>query len=107
MRHHLRREQTAGARLGPRRTGASRAGQRFRSAVESGVLAGLLLAVVASALMEATAVFLCAVVGAWVVLAVIVGPRNVLDAGCYFMLVVVGVIVVMDLATNGPAALLP
>lgn len=107
MRHLLRREQTAGARLGPRRAGASRASQRFRSAAESGLLAGLLLAATVSALVEAPAVFLCVVVGAWVVLAVIVGPRNVLEAGCYFMLVVVGVIVVVDLATNGPAALLP
>ena len=60
-----------------------------------------------SALVEAQAVFLGAVVGAWVVLAVIVGLRNVLDAGCYFMLVVVGVIVVVDLATGGPGSLLP
>ncbi|HKH12356.1 MAG TPA: hypothetical protein VKA73_14535 [Rubrobacter sp.] len=49
----------------------------------------------------------CAVVGAWVVLAVIVGLRNVLDAGCAFMLLVVGVILVVDLATRGPGSLLP
>jgi hypothetical protein len=51
--------------------------------------------------------FLCAVVGAWLVLTAIVGPRNVLDAGCFFMLLVVGVIVVVDLATKGPASLIP
>jgi len=39
-------------------------------------------------------------------LGVIVGVRNVLDAGCYFLLLVVGVMVVVDLVTNGPASLL-
>jgi hypothetical protein len=75
--------------------------------VETGVLAGLLLAVALSALAGVPAVLLCAVVGAWLVLAVVVGPRNVLDAGCFFMLLVVGVVVVVDLATNGPGSLLP
>ena len=107
MRQHLLREQTAGPRPGPRRPGASRAGHRLRSAVETGVLAGLLLAVALSALAGVPAVLLCAVVGAWLVLAVVVGPRNVLDAGCFFMLLVVGVVVVVDLATNGPGYLLP
>ena len=107
MRPHLRSIRTIGARPGPGRTGASRAGHRLRSAVESGVLAGLLLAVAVSAVVGAPAIFLGAVVGAWLALAAIVGVRNVLDAGCYFMLIVVGVIVVVDLATKGPASLLP
>ncbi|CAA9538100.1 MAG: hypothetical protein AVDCRST_MAG05-5081 [uncultured Rubrobacteraceae bacterium] len=107
MRPLLGREQTTGARSGSGGKGASRAGQRLRSAVESGVLAGLLLAVAASVVVGAPAVFLCAVVGAWLALTAIVGPRNVLDAGCYFMLLVVGVVLVVDLATNGPASLLP
>ncbi len=106
MRHHLSTEQTARTRTGPGWPGASRAGQRFRSAIESGVLAGLLLAVVASAVMGAPVALFCAVVGAWPVLGAIVGLRNVLDAGCFFMLVVVGVILVVDLATNGLASLL-
>ena len=101
MRPLLGREQTTGARLG------SRAGQRLRSAVESGVLAGLLLAVAVSVVVGAPAVFLGAVVGAWLALAAIVGLRNVLDAGCYFMLLVVGVIVVVDLAANGSGSFLP
>ena len=105
MRTRFRSEQTAQAR--PGWSGASRAGNRFRSAVESGVLAGLLLAVVVCALTGSSAVLFGAVAGAWLVLAVIVGPRNVLDAGCAFTLVVVGVIVVVDLATNGPGSLLP
>jgi len=62
---------------------------------------------VASAVVGAPVTLFCAVVGAWVVLAVIVGLRNVLDAGCAFMLLVVGVILVVDLATHGPGSLLP
>ena len=106
MRTSLRSGQIAEARSGLRRFGVSRAGDRFRSAVETGALAGLLLAIVASAVVESPAALLCAIVVAWFALAVIVGLRNVLDAGCFFMLVVVGVILVVDLATNGPASLL-
>src|SRR3712207_5940917 len=102
MRHHLLRVQTAGRRPGPRRPGASRADHRLRSAVETGVLAVLLLTVVASVLIGASALLLCTVVGAWLALVAIVGPRNVLDAGCAFMLVVVGVILIVDLVINGP-----
>ena len=107
MRPLLGKEQTTGALFESGWTGASGAGQRLRSAVESGLLAGLLLAVAVSVVVGAPAMFLCAVVGAWLALAAVVGPRNVLDAGCYFMLLVVGVILVVDLATNGPASLLP
>ena len=87
--------------------GPSRARHRFRSAAESGVLVGLLLAVVASVMVGSHAIFLGAVLGAWLTLGAIVGVRNVLDAGCFFMLLVVGVIVVVDLAANGPTFLLP
>lgn len=89
------------------RSGASRAVDRFRSAFESGVLAGLLLAVVVSAVVGSSTMLFCAVVGAWSVLAVMVGPRNVLDAGCFFMLLVVGIVLIVDLASNGPGSLLP
>jgi hypothetical protein len=74
--------------------------------LESAVLAGLLLAVVASVMAGSQAALLGAVLGAWLALGSIVGVRNVLDAGCFFMLLVVGVILVVDLATNGPASLL-
>lgn len=107
MRHYLRGEQTVRTRPRAELSHASRAGHRFRSAVETGVLAALLLAVVASVLIGSSAVLFCAVVGAWPVLALIVGPSRVLDAGCAFMLLVVGVILVVDLATNGSAAFLP
>ena len=107
MKTHLRRSQTAGAPLGQGWPAPSRARHRFRSAAESGVLAGLLLAVVASVMVGSHAALLGAVVGAWLALGAIVGVRNVLDAGCFFMLLVVGVIVVVDLAANGPTSLLP
>ena len=106
MRTHLRRSETAGARSGPEWPAPSRAGHRFRSTAESGVLAGLLLAVVASVMVGSHAALLGAVLGAWLVLGAIVGVRNVLDAGCFFMLLVVGVLVVVDLVTNGPGSLL-
>jgi hypothetical protein len=107
MRPLLRREKPTKVRPGPRRSGTSRAGHRLRSAVETGVLAVLLLVVAISAVVGAPVIFLCAVVGAWLAFAAIVGVRNVLDAGCYFMLLVVGVIVVVDIATKGSASLLP
>lgn len=83
-----------------------RAGRRVRSAVESAVLAGLLLVVVAAALVGSHAMLFGAVLGAWLALAGIVGLRNLLDAGCAYMLLVVGVVLIVDLASNGPASLL-
>jgi hypothetical protein len=40
-------------------------------------------------------------VAAWLVLPAFVGLRNVLDAGCCFMLVSLGIVVVVDLAGHG------
>jgi hypothetical protein len=107
MKTRLRRGQTAGARSGPGWPAPSRVRHRLRSAAELGILAGLLLAVVASVMAGSHAALLGAVLGAWLALGAIVGVRNVLDAGCFFMLLVVGVILVVDLVTNGPASLLP
>ena len=106
MRTLLRRGQTAGACSGPGRPVPSRARHRFRSALESGVLAGLLIVVVASVMVGSQVTLLGAVLGPWLALGTIVGARNVLDAGCIFMLLVVGVILVVDLVTNGPGSLL-
>ena len=107
MRTRFRRGQTVGVRSGQRWPAPSRARHRFRSAAELGILAGLLLAVVASVMAGSHATLLASVLGAWLILGAIVGLRNVLDAGCFFMLLVVGVILVVDLAANGPASLLP
>lgn len=86
--------------------GKSRAGHRFRSAAESGVLVGLLLGVVAAVVAGSGLALFCVLAAAWLVLAAIVGLRNVLDAGCAFMLVAVGVVLVTDLAQRGPSSLL-
>jgi hypothetical protein len=47
----------------------------------------------------AEAVFFSTLLVAWLVLPVIVGPRNVLDAGGGFMLVSLGVVVIVSLAS--------
>ncbi len=93
--------------MGSNQGGTSRADHRFRSVAESGVLAELLLAVVASVMVGSHAVFLGALLGFWLALGAIVGARNVLDAGCYFVVLVVGVILTVDSAANGPTTLLP
>lgn len=107
MTHHLRSEQTPRAGRHPRWHDASRAGHRLRTAIELGVLLGLFLTAVVSAMVGAPLVLIGAVAGAWLVLATMVGPRYVLDAGCAFTLLVVGVLVVIDLATGSLAAFLP
>jgi hypothetical protein len=63
------------------------------------VLASLLLCEVASAMVGAEAVFFLTIVGAWLVLLAVVGPRNVLDAGCFYMLISLGIVVVVGAAS--------
>jgi hypothetical protein len=46
-------------------------------------------------------------VALWILLPVVVGFRNTLDAGCAFMLVSLGVVVVVGVAQNGVGYLLP
>jgi hypothetical protein len=50
--------------------------------------------------------FFSALVVAWLVLPAVVGLRSLLDAGCFFMLVSLGIVVVMDVAHHGPGSLL-
>jgi hypothetical protein len=66
------------------------------------VLASLLLCEVAAAMVRAEAAFFSIIVVAWLVLPVVVGLRNVLDAGCFYMLISLGIIVVVDVARYGP-----
>ena len=54
----------------------------------------------------AEAVFFSTIVVAWLLLPAIVGPRNVLDAGCVFMLVSLGTVVVVAIASRGASSLL-
>jgi hypothetical protein len=67
----------------------------------------LLFAVVASAITGAEAAFYSALLAAWLLFPVLVGLRNTLDAGCAFMLISLGVMLVVGLAQNGPGFLLP
>ncbi|HJQ29331.1 MAG TPA: hypothetical protein VJ827_08315 [Rubrobacter sp.] len=51
-------------------------------------------------------IFFSALVVAWLVLPAVVGFRNVLDAGCIFTLLSLGIVVVVDIAYHGPGSLL-
>jgi hypothetical protein len=61
----------------------------------------LLLSEVASLVTGMGALYSASIVAAWLVLPAVVGLRNVLDAGCFFMLVSLGILVVVDLAGQG------
>jgi hypothetical protein len=67
----------------------------------SAVLVVLLISEVVAVVVGAGTVFFASIVAAWLVLPAIVGLRNVLDAGCCFMLVSLGIVVVVDLAGHG------
>jgi hypothetical protein len=71
------------------------------------LLAVFLLVEVASSLAGAGTAFFACIVLAWIVLPAIVGFRNVLDAGCLYMFVSLGVVVVIHVAMHGPVALMP
>jgi hypothetical protein len=79
---------------------------RLGPALGSVVLASLLICEVASAMVGAQAVFFSTIVAAWIVLPAVVGFRNVLDAGCFYMLISLGIVVVVDVARYGPISLL-
>ena len=79
---------------------------RLGPALGSVVLASLLICEVASAMVGAQAVFFSTIVAAWIVLPAVVGPRNVLDAGCFYMLISLGIVVVVDVARYSPISLL-
>ena len=64
------------------------------------VLGSLLLCEVAAAMVGAEAVFFSTLVAAWLVLPAVVGPRNVLDAGCFYMLISLGIVVVVSVASH-------
>jgi hypothetical protein len=74
-------------------------GGAVRGWLGSVVLASLLLCEVASAMVGAEAVFFSTIVAAWLVLPAVVGLRNVLDAGCFYMLISLGIVVVVSVAS--------
>ena len=71
-----------------------------RPGLGSALLVLLLFFEVASAIAGAESVYFAAIVLAWLVLPAVVGFRNVFDAGCLFMLVSLGVVVVVDVALH-------
>jgi len=77
--------------------GSSRPGEWLRS----GIVGLLLFSVVASSIAGAGTALFCTVIVAWAVFPLLVGSRNALDAGCVFMLVSLGIVVVVDLAQYG------
>jgi cytochrome c biogenesis protein CcdA len=64
----------------------------------SALLAILLLIQVACVIVGAETVFFACIVSAWLLLTALVGYRNVLDAGCLYMLISLGIVVIVDLA---------
>lgn len=83
--------------LGKGRSGGWRLGHVSGSAV----LLGLLSSEVASLITGMGALYFASIVVAWLVLPAVVEFENVLDAGCLFMLVSLGILVVVDLAGQG------
>jgi len=59
----------------------------------------------AAAMVGAEAVFFSTLVAALLVLPAVVGPKSVLDAGCFYMLISLGMVVV-HVARYGPISLL-
>ena len=79
--------------------GARRGGWRLGGASGSAVL--LLFSEVASLVSGMGALYFASVVTAWLVLPAVVQFENVLDAGCFFMLVSLGILIVVNLAGKG------
>ena len=82
-------------------------GGQFRAALESAAVGLLLFSVVASSIAGSEVALFSTVLVAWVLFPLLVGFRNALDAGCVFMLISLGVVVVVGVAQNGLDALFP
>jgi hypothetical protein len=82
-------------------------GHQLRAALESAVVGVLLFSVVVSTIAGDEVALFCTVLAAWLLFPLLVGLRNTLDAGCTFMLISLGVVVVVGFAQNGPGSLLP
>ena len=82
-------------------------GYQLRAALESAVVGLLLFSVVASAIAGAEVALYGTVLAAWLLFPLLVGLRNTLDAGCTFMLISLCVVVVVEVAQNGPGSLFP
>lgn len=94
-------ESYYGSRVGVRR------GFWTWDALKSVSVGLLLFAVVASTITGSEAAFFSTLLFSWLLFPLLVGLRNTLDAGCAFMLISLGVMLVVGLAQNGPGYLLP
>jgi hypothetical protein len=66
----------------------------------------LLFSVVTSAIAGSETALFGTLLVAWLLFPVLVGTRSVVEAGCAFMLISAGVLVVVGLAQNGPGPLI-
>jgi hypothetical protein len=80
---------------------------RLQDVLESVGIGVLLLSVVVSAIAGAEGALFLTMLVAWLLFPLLVGVKNTLDAGCAFMLVSLGVVVVVSVARDGFGALLP
>ena len=80
---------------------------RLRDVLESAGVGVLLLSVVVSAIAGAEGALFLTMLAAWLLFPLLVGVKNTLDAGCAFMLVSLGVVVVVSVAQDGLGTLLP
>ncbi len=87
--------------------GHVRRGSQFWDTLRSAGVGLLLLSVVISTIAGAEAALLFTVLAAWLLFPLLVGLERTLDAGCAFMLISVGVVLVVSAAQNGPGSLLP
>lgn len=79
---------------------------QIRAALESVAVGLLFFSVVVSAMAGAGGALFLTVVAAWLLFPLVVGIRNTLDAGCVFMLISLGAVVVVEVARNGLGSLL-
>lgn len=82
-------------------------GNRARDALESAGVGLMLLSVVVCAIAGAEGALFVTMLAAWLLFPLLVGFKNTLDAGCAFMLVSLGVVVVVSVARDGLGVLLP
>jgi len=85
----------------------ARHGDRLRDALKSAGVGLLLFSVMASAIAGAETAFFLTILAAWLLFPMLVGLRNTLDAGCAFMLISLGAVIVVGIARNGLGHLLP
>lgn len=80
---------------------------RLLDLLRPGAMGLLLLSVVVSVVAGSGTGLFATMLVAWSLFPVLVGLRNVLEAGCAFMLISVGILVVIGAAQHGPGSLLP